>query len=563
MEMNQIIAKILREIVKLFDFEYNGHLVKIDEVTVHSQRIHQSIQNADSNYYYGVSNLREPRLRFVEHFLRTYLPFIVFYYQGVEQRVNGFRIKDLSKWSCYDSGSIYDALGVPSSYCNCDCEICYEKYNPLPYAKMNCLLSMEEAKTRLKYFHRETRKGLPLAMGVYAEPFLNRKLLDIYEMAKGTYADMTVVTTNGSFLDEEACRRIGNLKGIKIVLSINSLNPENRQRVMNDAKKDGTERAFRVLEYFQKYKVAFDASITGWPSLPLEDIEQTVLQLEKYDPDLVRICLPGFNRYNYEENADLLYGHWDRLVELVKKLKKVVSFPLITFPALYHAATSQEPIIDGIYKYSAAYEAGLQVFDHVIAYENEPLYLKTQLAAKLFQSYEEGVQQVNLRVKRDGEEFDIVLKRGEELSRLGRRSFWGIFLNQTFKVTFLEKLKQLIEKHGARDVLVFTSAIMKPAIEELITSIDYYDQFFSRCNLSLEVCPHYFWGGNIMINDIHMVSDFKRYLLEMKADQTTDLVVIPSTTFDEWGFDLWEDSIVDLEQLGISLEIIECDKIMI
>lgn len=565
MEINQIIARIIREIIKLFDFEYNGQPVNIDEVAVHAKRAHPTIENTDRNrYYYRVSNLREQRLQWIEKFLRHYLPFIEFHFQGVTQPVNGFRIKDLSKWSCYDSGSVYDALGIPSSYCNCNCEICYEKNNPLPYARMNCLLGMEEAKTRLKYYHRETRIGLPLAMGVYGEPFLNPKLLDIYEMAEGTDADMTVVTTNGSFLNEETCQRIAHLKGIKIVLSINSLNPENRQRVMGDARKDGTEKAFQALEYFQKYHIAFDASITGWPSVELEDIEQTVLQLEKYDPDLVRICLPGYNRYNYHDHEDLLYGHWDALVDLVKRLKKVVSFPLTTFPALYHSATSQEPIIDGIYKYSAAYEAGLKVYDHVIAYENQPVYLKTQLAAKLYQSYEDRVPEVNLRVRRDEEEFNIVLQREAASSRLGRRSFWGIFLNQTFKVTYLEKLKKLIEKHNAHDVVVYTSEIMKPAIEELVSSIDYYDQFFSRCHLALEVCPHYFWGGNIIINDIHMVSDFKRHLLEkIRENKKIDLVVIPSTIFDEWGFDLSGESIFELQQLGITLEIIQCDKIMI
>ncbi|AZR73345.1 hypothetical protein BBF96_08095 [Anoxybacter fermentans] len=564
MIFENFIATVLKEIFKLFDFEYNGKKVRIDEVEIKLTPKTNVIKNDDrKHFYYGVYNLSEPRLRFIDHFLKQYLPFITFKYKGVEQVVNGYRLKNLSKWSFYEVESFFSNLGSPSSYCNCDCEICYEKKNPLPYAQKNRILSLEEAKTRLKYYDQKKKTGLPSAIFVYGEPFLNPNLLEIFSMVKDLNEDIDYLTTNASFLTEEIIKELSKYKKVSLVVSINSLDPTTRQRTMNDSKKDGTKNALKSLSLLKKYQVSYSVSIVGWVSVDLANIERTILELEQYEPVLVRVCLPGYNKYNNPGCTNLMYDRWDDLVDLVAKLKPKVSFPLTCLPALYGASTTIEPIIDGVYKYSPAYESGLKVNDLVVAMDENPIYLKSQLISKLRQAYENGAEKVTLTIQRENKQFDVVLKKKENVKNIYSPFTWGLFLNQTIKISYIDKLKRAIEKHSAKNIILFTSEIIAPFVQQIINSVDFYTQFFAKCNLIYMICPHYYWGGNIIINDLHMVSDFKIQLEKMLQNQQIDLIVIPSSVFDEWRMDLCGSSVYELSKFRIPIEIIECETIYV
>lgn len=559
LNLNKFIAVTLKEIIKLFDFEYNGNLIEFDEIEIHSKPQRDRILNNDQNHYYhGIFNLREPRLCFTHHFLNQYLYFVTFKSKGVVQPVNSYRLKNLSQWCNYPYENIYEYLGPPSSYCNCNCEICYESCNPLAYAKRKSLLSIQEAKTRLKYYDPGKKLGLPPANFVYGEPFLNKNLLEIYSIVEESENDQAMITTNASFLTEEVCKKVARLKNVKLTVSINSLNPILRQKVMGDSKKDGTEIALNSLSHLHKYIIPYDVSITGWPSLPLEDIEKTILELEQFEPDLVRVCLPGFNKYNCPEQTELLYDRWDGLVELVIKLKPIVSFPLVSIPALYNFSTSLQPIIDGVYKHSPAYEAGLKVNDLVIAFNHTPIYLKSQLTSKLKQS--SNLSQITLTIRREDDQFDLILNR-QTPKKDQTPPRWGLFLNQTFKISYIESLKNILQKHSPKNVVIFTSKIIAPIIQQLIEQIDYYREFFAQYNIIYDICPHYFWGGNIMINDLHLVSDFSQRLQEITNEQKIDLVVIPSSIFNEWGLDIAGSSIYELNKFNLPIELLQCDRI--
>jgi hypothetical protein len=58
--------------------------------------------------------------------------------------------------------------------------------------------------------------------------------------------------------------------------------------------------------------------------------------------------------------------------------------------------------------------------------------------------------------------------------------------------------------------------------------------------LRIAVTKQAFWGGNILVGDLNMVSDFIETLREIfdATDYCLELVLIPSSFAKQWGFDL-------------------------
>lgn len=562
-QMN-LIKTVLLDMFKLFDFEFNGEKIQVDEVEVHTSPQGTDIINNDKkHFYYDTFNLKEPRLLFIDHFLHRYLPYITFRYKGQIQLVNGYRLKNLQQWAGEKVDNLYENISSLSTYCNCYCEICYEDQNPIPYTRINRMLSLDEVETRIKYYDKKDQTGLPSALFVFGEPLLNPDSLEIFAALKDADETLDGLTTNGSFLTEEVIKKLARLGNVKLVVSINSLNPDYRQKVMRDAKKDGTVTAIKSLTLLQKYSIPYSVSITGWPGLDLNDIEDTLWKLEDLEPHLVRICLPGFNRYNQSQTDDLLYNRWDDLVALVNRVKPQVSYPLSCVPHLYGEEEPLIPQIDGVYKGYAAEKAGLRVGDLVTEMNQKNIITKTQLASLLRTAYRDQLEQINLTVLRGEQKLEMILRQGADDKKCEAKPVWGIFLNQTFKIGYLEQMKKIIEKYQAQDVMVFTSKIASSLIKQIINQIEYYKRFFMGINLNLEVVPHYYWGGNIMVNNLHLISDFQLHLEKVTSQQNIDLILIPSTILDEWNMDFCGSSIHELNGYNIPIEFIECDQIVI
>jgi hypothetical protein len=139
-----------------------------------------------------------------------------------------------------------------------------------------------------------------------------------------------------------------------------------------------------------------------------------------------------------------------------------------------------------------------------------------------------------------------------------------VFMGTGLRTSYLEPLREVIKRREAKNVLVLSSYLVKPLLEEIIRK----SPLFQERDLKIEIAvpPNRFWGGNICLGDLLVVQDYIDYLKEqMKSGRIKpDLVVIPSSPFNlsGWGRDLTGRIYLDIErETGLPVEILECQTI--
>ena len=74
----------------------------------------------------------EPRIRLIAHDLQRILSMVQLEKDGEVVDVDGFRLRDLSKWVTYETNTAMNALTPISSVCNSRCHFCFEENVPYP-----------------------------------------------------------------------------------------------------------------------------------------------------------------------------------------------------------------------------------------------------------------------------------------------------------------------------------------------------------------------------------------------------------------------------------------------
>src|SRR5687768_2209184 len=139
----------------------------------------------------------EPRIRDIAHQLSRLLAVVELEKDGIATKIDGFRLRDLSQWVSHTSNNAMNALTPISSVCNSRCHFCFEEN--VPYAREQSLMSVEEARTRLKYYSPETGEALFPSSRNHMETFVHPKALDIIELARQRDPDKVFwITSNGS-----------------------------------------------------------------------------------------------------------------------------------------------------------------------------------------------------------------------------------------------------------------------------------------------------------------------------------------------------------------------------
>jgi hypothetical protein len=123
----------------------------------------------------------EPRIRFIAHELQRLLALVQLERNGEAIEVDGFRLRDLSKWVTYETGTAMNALTPISSVCNSRCHFCFEEN--APYPRERSIMPIAEAATRLRYYSPETGASLFPSDRNHMETFIHPKAIDIIEMA--------------------------------------------------------------------------------------------------------------------------------------------------------------------------------------------------------------------------------------------------------------------------------------------------------------------------------------------------------------------------------------------
>lgn len=583
-----LIKHQIENLLKIIDLEKNGKVVEIDEVRIDFKNIHKAHGSTDkisNKVKYDVLSsyrLQEPRLVMLASFLNSIKPFTEFRNNNQKLDINGFRLKNLNYWARYPYARLLDNFGEICSTCSCDCEFCFLKGTAIMYTKKN-MLSMPEALTREKYYNKEKKLGLPVGDAWPGEPFFHPQILDFIKIARRAQPSYHFdITTNGDFLTPEMIDEIKGLLPITLIVSINSADIDQRKMIMRSNR---AETAIRAIPVLKNKGIQFVGSIVPATDLPVDDIELTARYLDKHQALCIRIILPGFTQFHDDRTKFNTKEKWEQIAACVKKLKQELSTPIHIQPALY-LSKDISAVIDGIYKNSPADHAGLQPGDRIIQINDTVVITKAEASDLLQISPEEmekaGPLKRMIQVERDGKILEKELINpvsvktdiypykpcGYHVSDPGFKGLkFGIHLVDSFHLEYLERLKKCIEKFPeAKKVLLFTTPLVKDLFAQavLITKNSSILDL-GPVELNVTMAEHNFWQGNIIVGDIHVVSDYIDRIKMLKQNNyTPDLVVIPGSFVNEWGFDVMGNSYRKIEyHTGIRVELLTTQRIMI
>ena len=517
-----LIKHQLDTISKIIELEENGQPVTIDEVRLDLNPVvrknsHPTKKNKPekSVKYEKLLAFRsqEPRLIMINRFLSGLMRFARFYSNGKTVTIDGFRLKNLDYWAKYACDDVYNNLGELCSACNCDCDLCFLKGSVIDFPKKS-VLSLSETRTRIKYYQKEKKLGLPMGNTLPGEPFLNPKVLDILKMARDVQPDTNIsITTNGELLSESLIRELARLKPIVLVISLNSADPENRRKIMK------SKRAAQMIEaisLLKEYGIQFSGSILTPADLPLSDLENTARFLNRNKAIIIRIPLPGFTRFHPFERQFVTKERWDGIVDMVDRLRKELITPFLVCPSFYWNRNIAAHV-DGVFANSPAMRAGLKFGNRIVEIDGQKVITKVDADHLLSSVTENAIRSVQFQ--RGQEIHEIQLNNDASIrddcypfkpagypvgsGYMGKQ--YGLHFINGFHLNDAIEVVNIIKQHPkAKKVLIFTTPLVKNLFAQAVMIIQKKPEFsLNGIQIQVTMAEHRFWGGNIVVGARH------------------------------------------------------------
>ncbi len=517
-----------------------------------------AVKLRDANSFYVI----EPRIAHLKDELQRLLSLVDLESNGRRVAVDGMRLKDLSRWRNFTTNTAMNALTPISGHCNSRCDFCFEEN--IPYAREKSLMSVAEARTRLRHYDPASGASLFPSNRPHMETFIHPQALDIIELAREREPHRLFwITTNGSHFDESTVQRLAALKPLIFKLSINAANADLNRELMKTGRR--TDIALGAPELLRKYRIPFMGSIVAWPTMTEADIEETVRFLEAHEAYAVRIRLPLTHQWLRTQLDADFHSHWERIGRFAQDLRHKVKVALFCEPPVYWV-TPIVPEVDGVVLNSPAYHAGVRPQDVVECINGEPIQTRIESEAALDRCHMHG-EAVTLRVRRDHEHFEFRLEDPPDAldtypynSRyFYRGENYGIFHVEDFRLHHIQKLLDLIERHGAHTVLMFSSEVVAPIFETLVNTIPDFAQRLEAITLYVETVKEATPGGNYGVMDARFVEDYAKVIRRrVRQGVRPDLIVIPDAFGSPWGVDMGGTSYTALSrEFGVPVELID------
>lgn len=512
--------------------------------------------------------LSEPRIQLLQKRLNALLKVVQLESGGEPVEIDGFRLKNLHNWTS-QIGPAFSELWHISNACNMRCPFCYEEGDPVEGSVLNDPLAMttvEEIETRLKYRDSNRGTGLFQPLTFTNEIFCNPMAIEMMERIREEMPDdVFTFVTNGTYLTEDIVARIAKLKPVFFNFSVNSLDPDVRKRRLRDLH---PEVAINAIELLRRYRIPYLGSIVCWPTIPWEDIKNTVHMLDKAGCAIIRFSLSTYSKFLKTRpfNREVF---WAEGLAVAQELMREVDTPIKIEPYHYMDPTFL-PYVAGVIKGSPAWHVGLRARDLIVKIEDHTIPTANHALSILAQSAKQSsLVTITYQRQEDGQLVDALLDDGRGSfgypydEMLGFAGFeWGLIVTDNLKFSYLKEMRSIIDKHKAECVLVCSSQIMKPIVIQMLE----YSQAFDDIEILLEVPQNRYFGGNIILGDLLVVDDYIKFINEYKelSQRPIDLVLIPSSPFSlgEWKRDLTGATFFDIERgVGITVEMVQCDPI--
>ena len=576
----------LARILKLVDLEVSGCVALPDTFASRVAYDHtEPSEKPEKRLAYGevLGYARsDPRFHIINRGLGRALRLGQFLCNGSPVSVDGFRLANLEQWSKYPVASLSDNCGAISSFCNCDCDFCFEKgTRGAGIALGRSQLNPREVETRIRYYSPEKNTGLVQSGRYSLEPFANPRCLEILEAVKrAAPVEQTNITTNGSCLTEEVVRRLARLSPVMVTMSMNAGSREMRKLSMRDHKPGGDETALAALALLREYEIPFIASYVPWPTKPLSDLEDMVRLVDANEGLIARVCMPSWTRFAWDEAPFDTETYWKEILQVIKRLRTEVSVPIHLMPNMYELRTML-PVVQGTFKHSPAAEAGIRYGDVILAIDDQRVLTRPEVAIMLARRFEDpGITETRLALARDGELVEVTIEHTHDLDRLRYpykqlvdpssppvwRGSLGLHMSDGFELRSFARLKEILAEYKDKRVLLFISPLGEPYFAEGTTMLGGLETFEELCELHVATLRPSYWGGNVLIGDLWTFNDLTEQTRSWMEGTglRPDAVIAPRSFLTNGGNDLLGDCYLDFErELGVEFRPLPCPRIAI
>jgi pyruvate-formate lyase-activating enzyme len=528
----------------------------------------------DRDGYRNMANagLYEPRIEYIARQLRDILTLVELESEGKPVAIDGFRLKNLEDWAGSRVASASDVLMHASSRCDLNCVFCYNSgaIDSLAWHKRSSEEELSEMQTRLSLYDASGGTGLFPSYGSPHEFMANPRAIEILaELRRKTQATLRICT-NGTKLEESTVARFKEAAPVYLDVSLNSASPRRRSALMGD---DHPETAIRSLELLKKYGIPFSVIVVMWPfpslAEALEDLAITAAYAEDNLAVLVQVNLPGYTRFFTPRPSFDTEEVWQRTVEHVHGLREHLGCPIVIRPSLYEENLTRDrknmAEVIGTVIGSPASKCGLEPGDIIAMVNGIKVANRAQARDLLTILQGNGTDSGTLTVRRGGRLLELEIRPadcGFPFTPFTATHLGAVFMGTGLRQEYLERMRNILLAHDGGEVLLLSSRLVKPTLEQMLEENPWYVPEGTR--LQIEVPENDYFGGNIILGDLLLVQDLidfiKRYLRETGSQ--VDLILIPSSPFylGGWKRDLSGRPYLDIErEVGIPVALIECD----
>lgn len=573
------ITSQLRNLLDVVILTQGGKEIKVDGFKLLSDKV--SIYEighpgaTSSSQSLGSVILYEPRIELIKRQLESLLSVVELEAGGAVTHVNGFRLKNTSDWLVPSSGDPGEILEYAASRCNCDCIMCYNKGNSPSLAlksnKRKTADEFKEIKARLNYFSPSGGVSLFPSLGSSWEVTAHPYFMEILRSLREKTSKPLRITTNGRNLTPKMVNELADLKPLYLYLSLNSASRQRRQRLMRD---DKPQIAISAPKLLRDKGIPYAIVIVPWPVDSIgemcDDLHKTIIYADDCGAHLVEVNLPGYSRWFSPQEMFNLDEVWKACVSTVRGLREETGCPIVAMPTMYEENLYEErknlPRIIGLVQNSPAARSGLRKGDIITAINNIPVRTRPQARDMLSMLQKGEYKQADLTVGRGHQEFTVKINLNDfsyPFTRAFDKHVGIIFMGTGLRLSYIERLKEMIDEHRAKDVLFLSSTLVRPTFEQCLRESRLLGS--ADLKINIEVPQNSYFGGNIFMGDLLVVQDFidciKEYLLRAHEP---DLIVIPSSPFalGNWKRDLTGRVYLDIErEVGIPVRLLDCDII--